>query len=239
MKKSLLFSLALLVSGTFLQAQTLDEVLKEHFSAVGQDKLVKVQNMKVTGKLVQMGIEIPFIQTMARPTSMRVEGTFQGLTFIQTYNGKEGWNINPFAGQTEPQPFGEDDMKTVKYQADMNGMLWNYTDKKYTVELEGKEDMEGTPCFKIKITTPEGDIFTYFLDAESYLPLKTVAKVKVQGNETELETFYSNYFQVEGIAYAGKTESKMGGQVVNTILSEKVEFNLELDSTLFDKPVKK
>jgi hypothetical protein len=239
MKKTLLLAIPMLISGFMLQAQSLDEILKEHFAAVGQDKLVKVQNMKVSGKLVQMGLEIPFAQTIARPNSIRVEGTFQGLTFVQTYNGKEGWNLNPFGGQTEPQPFGEDEIKSVKYQADLDGMFWNYGEKNYTVVFDGKEDMEGTSCYKIKLTTKEGDEFTNYLDAESYLPIKTSSKVKVQGNEAEAETYYSNYMQVEGIAIAGKTETKMGGQVVNTIITEKVEFNLALDSTLFNKPVTK
>jgi len=238
MKKSMLFTIVLLISGMMIQAQTLEDVLKEHFAAIGQDKLVKVQNMKVTGKLVQMGVEIPFVQTMARPANVRLEGTFQGLTFIQTYNGKEGWNVNPFAGVSEPQPFGEDEIKSMKYQSDLDGMLWNYGEKNYTAILDGKEDVEGTSCYKVKITTKDGDEFINYLDAESYLPLKTTAKVKIQGNDTEMETYYTNYMQVDGIAIAGKTESKMGGQVVNTIISEKVEFNLDLDSKLFDKPVK-
>ncbi len=239
MKKAFLIILAVLFTGTFLSAQSLEDVLKEHFAATGQEKLLKVNNMKVTGKLVQMGVEIPFLQMMARPANVRVEGTFQGLTFIQTYNGKEGWNINPFAGVSEPQPFGEDELKSMKYQADMDGMLWNWKDKGYTVTLEGKEDMEGTSCFKVMIVTKDGDSFTNYIDADNYMQIRTTSKVKVQGNEVESDTYYSNYMQVEGLAIPGKAETKMGGQVVNTIVTDKVEINVELDNALFGKPVAK
>lgn len=239
MKKAFLITLTALLCGTFLSAQSLEDVLKEHFAAVGQDKVLNVNNMKVSGKLVQMGIEIPFIQMMARPSNVRVEGTFQGLTFIKTYNGKEGWNLNPFAGVTEPQPFGEDELKSMKYQADMDGMLWNWKEKGYTVTLEGKEDMEGTACYKIMIVTKDGDSFINYIDTDSYMQIRTKSKVKVQGNETESDTYYSNYMQVEGMAVPGKVETKMGGQVVNTIVTEKVEVNLELDNALFGKPVAK
>ena len=61
--------------------------------------------------MIQGGIEIPFIQMAKRPDKVRVEGTFQALTFIQTYNGKEGWSLNPFAGVTDPQPMTEDELK--------------------------------------------------------------------------------------------------------------------------------
>ncbi|MFH0760061.1 MAG: hypothetical protein V2A67_00985 [Bacteroidota bacterium] len=239
MKKLVMISMCFLLTGSLLSAQTLDDVLKEHFAAIGQDKLIKTNTIRVTGKLVQAGLEIPFIQMAARPAGIRVEATLQGLTLIQTYDGKEGWNINPFAGITEPQPMGEDEMKQMKYQADLDGMLWSWKDKGYTVTLEGQEEVEGTNCFKIKIVTPEGDTFTNYLDAESYIPVRTNAKVKVQGNESEADTYFSNYMMVEGIAIAGQSVTKIGGQIANTIVTDKVELNVDLDKSLFGKPEKK
>lgn len=239
MKKSaVLFAAMMLVSGTFVSAQSLDDVLKEHFTAIGQEKLLKVNSMKTTGKLVQSGMEIPFIQMAKRPDCVRVEGTFQGLSFVQTYNGKEGWDLNPFAGVTEPQPMGEDALKSMKYSADIDGMLWNWKDKGYTVTFEGKEDIEGTSCYKIKLVTKEGDAFTYYIDSESYMMIRNNTKVKVQGNEAESDTYFSNYMQVEGLAMPGKVDTKMNGQLVMTIVTDKVEVNIDLDKALFDKPVK-
>jgi hypothetical protein len=234
----ILFSAMMLVSGTFLSAQSLEDILKEHFAAIGQEKLLKVNSLKTTGKLVQSGMEIPFIQMAKRPDCVRIEGTFQGLSFIQTYNGKEGWGLNPFAGVTDPQPMSKDEMKNMKYSSDIDGMLWNWKDKGYIVTFEGKEDMEGTSCFKIKELTQDGDVFTYYLDADSYMMIRTNTKVKMQGNETESDTYYSNYMQVEGLAMPGKIDTKMNGQVVMTIVTDKVEINLDLDKALFEKPVK-
>jgi len=44
------FAFLLLVSGTLIQSQTVDDILKEHFSAIGQDKLIKVNTQKLAGK---------------------------------------------------------------------------------------------------------------------------------------------------------------------------------------------
>jgi len=238
MKKQVLITLCLFLTGSLLSAQTLDEVLKAHFSAMGQDAVLKVNTMKVTGKLVQAGLEIPFIQMTARPSGLRVEATLQGLTLIQTYNGKEGWNINPFAGITDPQPMSADEMKTYKYQADMDGILWNWKEKGLTVTLDGQEEVEGTNCYKIKIGTPEGDTYTNYLDTEDYILVRTNAKIKLQGNETESDNYFSNYMMVEGIAIPGKSVTKINGQIANTIVTEKVELNVDLDPSLFGKPGK-
>jgi outer membrane lipoprotein-sorting protein len=239
MKKITLFiSVLLLVSGNMLQSQTLEDILKEHFSAIGQDAILKVKNMKLTGKMIQSGMEIPFIQMAKRPAKVRVEGTFQALTFIQNFNGSEGWNVNPFTGATDPQPMSEDEIKSMKYQSDIDGMLWNWKDKGYTVTYDGKEDMEGTSCFKIKLVTGQDDTFTFYIDSESYIMIRSNTKIKVMGNETEADTYYGNYMQVEGMAVPAKIETKMNGQLAMTIVVDKVEINTELDDSLFEKPTK-
>lgn len=237
MKKSTaFFTVLFLVLGTTLPAQSVDEILKEHFSAIGQDNLLKMNTQRLSGKMIQSGLEIPFIQMGKRPAKVRVEGTFQDLTFIQTFNGKEGWSINPFAGVTDPQQMTEDDLKSMHYQADMDGMLWNWKEKGYTVTFDGKEDMEGTSCLKLKLDTKEGDAFTFYIDSDSYIILRTNTKMKIMGNEMETDTYYSNYSMVEGIAVPGKIDTKMKGQLMGTLVIDKVEMNIELDDALFEKP---
>lgn len=237
MKKSTaFFTVLFLVLGTTLPAQSVDEILKEHFSAIGQDNLLKMNTQRLSGKMIQSGLEIPFIQMGKRPAKVRVEGTFQDLTFIQTFNGKEGWSLNPFAGVTDPQQMTEDDLKSMHYQADMDGMLWNWKEKGYTVTFDGKEDMEGTSCLKLKLDTKEGDAFTFYIDSDSYIILRTNTKMKIMGNEMETDTYYSNYSMVEGIAVPGKIDTKMKGQLMGTLVIDKVEMNIELDDALFEKP---
>lgn len=240
MKKITAFlTVVFLFSGISLTAQSLDDVLTDHFSATGQDNLLKVNTQKMTGKMLQGGLEIPFIQMIKRPGKVRVEATLQNLTLIQTFNGSEGWTINPFAGVTDPQPMSEDEVKSMKYNSDMDGMLWNWKEKGYTVTLVGAEDMEGTPCNVIKLVTATGDIFTFYIDSDTSIMLRLNTKMLVMGNETESDTYLSNYTMVDGIAVPGKIETKMKGQVVMTLVVDKAELNTDLDDALFEKPVPK
>lgn len=235
-KAALLLTVVILALSIPGQSQSLDDILKNHFAAIGQDNLLKVNSQKLTGKMVQGGIEIPFIQMAKRPDKVRVEGTFQGLTFIQTFDGKEGWSLNPFAGVTDPQPMTEDELKGMHYQADMDGMLWNWKEKGYTVTFDGKEDMEGTSCYKIKLVTNLEDTFTYYIDSDSYLLLRSNSKMKMMGNEVESDTYFSNYSMTEGMAVPGKIETRVNGQTMGSLVVEKVELNPELSDALFGKP---
>jgi hypothetical protein len=119
----------------------------------------------------------------------------------------------------------------------MDGMLWNWNEKGYTVTFDGKDEMEGTTCLKVKLETKDGDSFTYYIDADSYLILRSNSKMQRLGNEIESDTYYSNYNMVEGIAVPGKIETKMKDQVMGTLVIENVELNTDLDDTLFEKPV--
>jgi hypothetical protein len=121
----------------------------------------------------------------------------------------------------------------------MDGMLWNWKDKGYTVTFDGKEDMEGTSCFKVKLVTKDGDTFTYYIDSDSYILLRTNTKLKIMGNETNTDTYYSNYRQIEGMAVPGKIENKMNGQSAGTIVVDTVVINTVLPDSLFQKPAKK
>jgi hypothetical protein len=234
-----ILSIIFLISGNLVQSQSLDDILKEHFSAMGQQNILKINTQKTIGKMIQSGIEIPILQMGKRPDKVRVEGTFQALTFIQTYDGKEGWSVNPFAGVTDPQPMTEDMLKSMKYQSDMDGMLWNWKEKGYTVTYDGKEDMEGTSCFKIKLVTKDGDIFTYYIDSDSYILLRTNSKIKVMGNQTDTDSYFSNYKQIDGMAIPCKIDNKMNGQLTGTIVIDSVQINTVLADSLFQKPVKK
>jgi hypothetical protein len=241
MKKVSIFMLLLLmITGSLVQSQTLEDVLKKHFAAIGQEKRVTVNTMKVSGKMTRGGIETPIIEMAKRPDLFRVEVTFtgSGSNNSSTFNGKEGWIIAPSSGSTVPQPLEDYDLKSIRYRADMDGMLWNWKEKGYTVTLEGNEDMEGTSCYKVKLVTKDNDSFTYYLDSDSYMILRTNRKLKVQGDEIESDIYYSNYMQVEGLTVPGKVDYKMDGQIVGTSITDKVEINPELDKGLFEKPIK-
>lgn len=221
-----------------LQAQELTDILKEHYKAVGAEKLSNMTSVTTTGKLNQAGLDIPFKQIAMRPNMFRVEGTFQGLTFIQTFNGSEGWSLNPFGMSADPEPVPADQLDDMKLQSDIDGMLWNWKAKGYSVTYEGEEDVEGTPCYKIRVETDSSNIFTEFLDQDSYMIIKSASKTNMMGVDVESETFYSNYMQVEGIAFPGKIENRYNGNTGEVITVETVEFDLEYRGDLFDKPAK-
>jgi len=226
--------------GTAAWAQTADEIIAKNIEAKGGlEKLKAIQTMRITGKMMMgPGMEAPLIIESARPHKMRMEFTFQGMTGIQAYDGTTGWMVMPFMGKKDPEPMSADDLKQAEDQADIDGPLVDYKDKGNQVEYLGKDEVEGTPVFKLKVTKKNGDIQTLYLDADSYLEIKAEGKTKVRGQEIEGETTFGDYKEVDGLVIAHSIQSKMkGGQGPGqTITFEKIEINPELPASRFEMP---
>jgi outer membrane lipoprotein-sorting protein len=222
-----------------LKSQDLTEVLNSHFKAIGQEKLTTINSMKTSGKTIAQGMELDFDIFTQRPEKFRLEVDIQGAKMIQAYDGEKGWFVAPWTGSLDPIEISGVQLKSIKQQANMDGMLYNYAEKGYTAELLGKEDMEGTEVFKIKQTDKDGDVYYYFIDAENFVLLKSSSKVKMGESEVESETFYSNYKEFEGMMIAYSFESKTNGQTVSQINISSIELNPQIDATIFTMPAKK
>lgn len=237
MKK--LFTIAIIFSMVIsVQAQDLSEILDNYYETNGQASLSQIQTRTVTGRIFQMGSEFAFVQTSKRPNLFHLEADIMGQKFIQAFNGTDGWMVAPFMGTNDPQDIPADQIKSIKREADFDGVLFNYEEKGIELSYEGIEDLEGSDVYKIKATYDNGDESFIFIDLETYVILKTEAKISMMGSEALTETFLSNYKMVDGTAIAFSIETKVNGQVQSQINIEKVEYGKEIDNKIFDRPVK-
>jgi outer membrane lipoprotein-sorting protein len=220
-------------------AQTVDDLIKKNIDARGGiQKIRAIKTIKVTAKISQGGLEFPLTIQQKRPAMVRMDFTLQGKTQSGGYDGETGWKIDPFQGSSEPEKIAGDDLKDFQEQADMDGALIDYKAKGHTVELIGKEDMEGSPVYRLKLTLKSGDVRNLYLDAENYLDLKVSSKRKTPGGELEIEQYLGNYKPVAGVMFPFSIETKVRGQSVNQITIEKIETDVAIDDSIFKMPAR-
>lgn len=231
---------ALLVAMSVQAADlTVDEILAKNAEAKGGlAALSELQSVRFTGKMaLGGGMEAPFVMTKKRAEMMRLEFTIQGMTGVQAYDGSKAWMVMPFMGKKDPEVMSGDMLKDLKEQADFDGPFIDYAKKGHKIELLGKADAEGTPAYKLRLTTKDGTETVFYIDADSFLEIKSEAKKKVQGQEVEAEQTYGNYQEVEGLLFPFSMEMKAkgapGGQ---TITIEKVELNPAIEDAKFKMP---
>ena len=240
MNRKLILSLcAAALLAVSASAQTADELIEKNVKARGgMDKLKAVQSMKITGKMKMGPMEAPIVITKKRPDNFRAEFTIQGMTGVQAYDGTTGWMVMPFMGKKDPEQLSADMLKEVKDEADFDGSMVDYKAKGNKVELVGKEDVQGTPAYKLHVTTKDGNESNVYLDAESFLEIKSDAKRKVQGQEMETETIIGDYKETGGLLFPMSIESHAKGREgAQSITIEKIELNpAAVDTALFKMP---
>jgi len=238
MKKNiLLLSIMAILAIVPVAAQDINQILENYFETIGQEKLVKVKTIESKGKIIQMGMEMPFRTVSKRPYMGYLEAEFQGSMMKMGYDGEIGWMVAPWSGSAEPIDLSGPDVQQIRDIGDIEGPLWNWEEKGHQLEYSGSEDMEGTKVHVLKLNRKDGDIINFYIDADNFVVLKTKSTMFVNDSEMEVETFLSNYQDIEGIIKPFTIESRMGGQTTQTISMEEVLFDGDFEDSLFSKPI--
>jgi hypothetical protein len=228
---------------TCAAAQTADDIVGRYLKAVGGiDKIQSVKSLRRSGKFIGGGgFEAVILQENKRDASVREEFVLQGMTGINAYDGKTGWKIEPWGGKKDPEALGEEEMKGIVEDADFDGPLVDYKHKGNKIEFLGLDKFEGTDTYKLKITKANGDVYTYYLDTDYYMPIKIDLKRLVRGEEREYETALGDYKLVNGWYLPFSVESNPKGhpQDKSKYVYDKIEANVAIDDGRFVMPVAK
>jgi hypothetical protein len=241
--KRMLLAFLLVISAAIapLAAQTADSLIAKYIKASGGLASIQaLQTLRRTGKFTGGGgFEAVVVQENRRPNSVREEFSLQGMTGINSYDGHDGWKIEPWNGKRDPEALGEEEMHGILDDADFDGPLVNYQAKGNHVEYQGVEQIEGSDAYKLKVTRPNGDVSFYYLDTEYYLPIRIDTQRMIRGAPQETETSLGDYKQVGGVYLPFSYESGPKGSSSadrSKITYDKIEANVPLDDRRFTRP---
>ena len=242
MRRFLLALAALAVFAVSASAQTADEIVAKFIKTIGgMEKIQAVKSLRRTGKFNGGGgFEAVIVEENKRPNLVRQEFQIQGMTGVTAYDGKTGWKIEPWNGKKDAEPLGEEEMRGIVEDSDLDGPLVNYKEKGVRVEYVGTDEVEGSDAYKLKVTLPSGDVRLYYMDTDYYVPIKVESKRMIRGAEVESETLLGDYKEVNGWYLPFSVESgPKGSQNKAKITYEKIEANVAIDDSRFVKPALK
>jgi hypothetical protein len=237
------FFASLILVAVSAQAMTVDELVNKNVAARGgMDSLQAIKSLRLSGKMIVggFGAEIDAVQIYKRPGAYRFEGTLQGMTMVQSYDGKEAWRISPFQGRKDPERTSADDAKELAEQADFDGSWVNAGAKGNKLDYLSTEDVDGTEAHKLKVTLANGDVEYVYFDPDAFLVIRTLKQRTVRGVELREETDYSDYEKVNGTFVAFSTSSGNAGDTQRTKFTvDKADANASVDDATFAFPAGK
>lgn len=225
-------------------AQTADEVIEKHLAALGgRAALAKITSRSLTGTIAvstPVGELAGPVETLNQApnkvrTLIKLDLSAVGageMTIDQRFDGIVGIVMDSMQGNRD---ISGDQLETMKSSTFPSPFL-DYKERGVTAELGAKEKVGERDAFPLTTKPKTGPAIRQWIDAETYLPLRVVAKIEIpQMGTVEQTTEFSDWRAVDGVKIPFTVKSSSSVQSF-TITVTKVEQNGKIDETLFSKP---
>jgi len=229
--KKLLLSVSFLLAVTAITAQSLEDIVTNYTIANKLDKIINFKTIKLSAKMSMMGMDMPMEMWMKNPDKIKSVTNFNGQEIVSVFDGEKGYMINPLAGSNEPVEMTAEQLKDVVKSNIFHNYMADYH-KSGKLTLEGEDNINGKPAFKVKATLDGGNTATMFIDKSTYLLLKSVADVNQGGIAMTVESFPSDYTETNGILLPMKTATSASGMEIVTTFT-KVEVDIPMEDSIF------
>lgn len=215
-------------------SQNIDDIVNKHIAAIGgRDNWAKIKTLRTESTMKAQGADIKFVTVQIDKKALRSDIYVMGMVGFNIINTTEGWNYAPWAGQTKSEAMTADDVKNSQDNLEIQDKFLTYKEKGKKLDYYGMDDIDGTECFKLKMTDKDGKETTFYIDPENYLVIKETTKVQANGQESENSSFYSDYKKLEeGIVFPMSVSSGW-----SEIQTTKLDINPKIDESIF-KPSK-
>jgi len=229
--KKLLLSVLFLLAAIAVNAQSLEDIVNNYTVANKLDKISDFKTIKITAKLSMMGMDMPMEMWMKNPNKIKSVTNFNGQEIVQVFDGEKGYMINPMAGSNVPVEMTPEQLKDVVRSNLFQNSMADYL-KNGKLTLEGEDNVNGKPVFKLKVDLDGVNSSTMFIDKSTYLLLKNIANVNQGGMAVTVESFPSDYTETSGILLPMKTTTSASGMEIVTTFT-KVEVDIPIEDSVF------
>jgi outer membrane lipoprotein-sorting protein len=220
------------------RAQTAEDLVARNVAARGGlEKIHAVKSMRLTGTMSIGDEKMPAVLELKRPDKMRWEFTVDGQVQVEGYDGKTGWTQTSTGGREDVEPMSAEEQKDIALQADMDGPFVDYKAKGNQIELLGKDRVGDREAWKLRVTLKNGEKRDVYLDADTFLQVKSVLRREVDGQEVEITSMIGDYRDVGGLMLPHSFEASAPGSPGKQLLRfDRIELDVPLDDARFEMP---
>lgn len=240
----ILVAVSMLAFARVATAQTADEVVEKSLAAQGgRAALGKLTSRVTTGKITistEAG-ELPgtIEVTNAAPNKVRtlinIDLTAVGagsMTVDQRFDGTNGYAIDSMRGNSDITGGRLESLRNAAFPTP----FLTYKDRGTKLLVAGKEKVGDRDAFVLSVTPATGPASRTWIDAESYLPVKTSTTIETpETGPLEQISEFSDYRDVDGVKVPFQVKSTTAVQSY-VVTVTKVEHNTKIDPAIFGKP---
>lgn len=218
-------------------ALTVEQIMDKSVEALGGRAALE----KITSTVMKSSIDVTFAGitatsiTYAKAPDKRASViTVEGYGEIKEgCDGSIAWNDTPEGGLQE---FSGERLLQSKRQAIFQPEL-KWREIYPNAEVKGKETLNGREAWVLTLVPKSGKPVTEYIDAETFLPVKTVMSVISDQGEYDATTEMSDFRDVQGVKFpfSIRQSTPMGDLIVKVT---EVNHNVPIEDAVFAKPSK-
>ena len=226
-------------------AQTADDIIEKHLAATGgRAALSKLTSRVSTGTIslttpigeLKGTVEVYTKKPNKQRTLVKIDASAFGGTEIindQRFDGTTGYVIDSFNGNRD---ITGEQLEAMKNGSFPNPLL-TYKENGTTATLANREKVGTGDAYVILLTPKSGPGVKAFIDAETFLLVRTIISINVPqlGGPIEQTSDFSDFRDVDGIKIPYATTTSNPIQTVTATVTD-VKQNVEIDDSSFVKP---
>jgi hypothetical protein len=218
---------------------TAAEVVEKHGKAIGgEGAWRKIDAMVWVGHIESAQASAQFVLALKRPNKTRFEIRGGNQLAVRIFDGTRGWKVRATQGKPSLQPYTPEEDKFAHDEQVIDGPLIDCQAKGITVVLEGTDEVDGHKAYRLGVTLPSGSTRREWIDAQTYLDIKSERQSRNAAGQVHLVTvYYRDYREVDGVRLPFVIESGEGmGRAGERLVIDRVTMNPPLQDVMFTKP---
>jgi len=208
---------------------TAEMVIDAYVMAVGgAEKMKGVQDITINMKASIQGMSITAVNKQTA-TGKYYSAMSMGGNVIQkqVFDGTAGAR----SSMGQAQEVTGDDLTELKLQAALFPEL-RYAELGYTLELMGIEQVGNEEAYRIRFTSPSGEVHSEYFSVNTRLRIKNQRSQSSPMGEMLIETIFQDYREVNGVLYPFVIIQQVGPQKIELEVTE-VLVNTGIDESVF------
>ena len=217
-------------------AQLGPEIARLHAERAGE-RLAALHSLRFEGRIFIAGETTQFVAVAERPNRLRVESFTPQRRAVQAYDGvAPPWISHTDTGAGEPRAMTAADAQDFIANADFDGPLVDFARKGNSVDYAGEEIVEGRRAQKLLLMNGRDEIFFLWVDGETHEVVRRLIYRASKGRRVAVETRFKDFRPVGGVLQPFRVETSADGELLYTMIIDRMEANVEVSPTAFTKP---
>ena len=238
-----MIGLASILLGCSRHPLTVDDVIERNTRAMGGRAAIEaIHSIEINLHITNPGFEVDGIYRAARPGRMRIDVQAGGKhIFTEAFDGQNGWQRN---GKGNQEPASPKAAAALRHGVELPGKLFGLHEVKqrgHQIELVGREKVDGTDYYVLRLTLSDGYTTTLYVDPQSWLITRRrdvrPLHVDVDPTPTTIEQRSSDFREVASVRFAfasTEIDLKTGKQLERAKINH-IQVNPPFDESIFEK----